>query len=84
MFVFGDFNIHHKDWLTYSVGIDRPGELCYDAQMVNFPTQVPDCDSHSPAHVDIFIFSGSSISSERCSMGDIFKFSAFAAASKFC
>ena len=28
-FVFGDFNIHHKDWLTYSSGTDRPGKLCY-------------------------------------------------------
>ena len=26
-FVFGDFNIHHKDWLTYSCENDRPGEL---------------------------------------------------------
>ena len=26
--VFGDFNINHKDWLTYSGGTDRPGELC--------------------------------------------------------
>ena len=30
VFVFGDFNVHHKDWLTYSGGIDRPGELCYN------------------------------------------------------
>ena len=27
VFVFGDFNIHHKDWLTYSGGTDRPGFL---------------------------------------------------------
>ena len=27
VFVFGDFNIHQKDWLTYSGGTDRPGEL---------------------------------------------------------
>ena len=26
MFVFGDFNVHYKDWLTYSGGTDRPGE----------------------------------------------------------
>ena len=26
-FVFGDFNVHHKDWLTYSGGTDRSGEL---------------------------------------------------------
>ena len=28
VFVFGDFNVHHKDWLTYSGATDRPGELC--------------------------------------------------------
>ena len=32
VFVFGDFNVHYKDWLTYSGGTDRPGELC-----CNFP-----------------------------------------------
>ena len=24
-FVFGDFNVHHEDWLTYSGRTDRPG-----------------------------------------------------------
>ena len=45
VFVFGDFNVHYKDWLTYSVGTDRPGELCYNfsfsndlIQMADFPT----------------------------------------------
>ena len=27
---FGYFNVHHKDWLTYSGGTDRSGELCYN------------------------------------------------------
>ena len=27
MFVFGDFNVHHKDWLTDYGGTDWPGEL---------------------------------------------------------
>ena len=56
MYVFGDFSIHHKDWLTYCGGTDRPGELCYNfsisndlTQMVNFPTLIPDCDSQRPA-----------------------------------
>ena len=51
MFVFGDFNVHHKDWLTYSGETDRPGELSYSFsisndlnQMVNFPTHIPHCD----------------------------------------
>ena len=30
VFVFGDFNIHHKDWLTYSGLTDIPGECCYN------------------------------------------------------
>ena len=62
VFVFGDFNVHHKDWLTYSGGTDRPGELCYNfsisndlTQMVNFPTRIPDCDSHGPALLDLFL-----------------------------
>ena len=70
VFVFGDFSIYHKDWLTYSGGTDRPGELCYNfsisndlTQMVNSPTQIPDCDSHSPALFDLFISSDASICS---------------------
>ena len=31
--------------------------------MVNFPTRIPDCDSHSPALLDLFLSSGSSICS---------------------
>ena len=27
VFFFGDFNIHHEDWLTYFGGTDRSGEL---------------------------------------------------------
>ena len=70
MFVFGDFNIHHKYWLTYSGGTNRPGELCYNfsisndlTQMVNFCIPIPDCDSHSPALFDLFLSSDASICS---------------------
>ena len=69
-FVFGDLNVHHKDWLSYSGGTDRPGELCYNfsisndlTQMVNFPTRIPDYDSHSPALLDFFLSSDASICS---------------------
>ena len=62
VFIFGDFNIHHTDWLTYSGGADQPGELCYNfsisndlTQMVNFPTQITDCNSYSPALLDFFL-----------------------------
>ena len=69
-FVFGDFNVHQKDWLTYSSGTDRPGELCYNfsisndlTQIVNFPTWIPDPDSHSPAILDLILSSDASICS---------------------
>ena len=67
-FVFGDFNVHHKDWLTYSCGTDRPGKLCYNfsfskdlTKMVNFPTRIPHSDSHSPDLLDLFLSSCTSI-----------------------
>ena len=70
MFVSGDFNAHHKDWLIYSGGTDRSGELWYNfsisndlIQIINFPTWIPDCDSHSPALLDLFISSDISICS---------------------
>ena len=72
VFVFGDFNVHHKDWITYSGGTYQPGELCYNfsisikvTQMVNFPTLIPDSDSHTPALLDIFLFSDASNCSTR-------------------
>ena len=72
VFVFGDFNVHHRDWLTYSGGTDGSGELCYNfsisndlTQMVNFPTWIPDCDSHSPALLDLFLPSDASICSTK-------------------
>ena len=40
VFVSGDFNVHHKDWLTYSSGTDRPGELCYNFSISNDLTQI--------------------------------------------
>ena len=59
VFVFAYFNVHHKDWLNYFGGTDKSGELCYIfsishdlTQIINFPTQIPDCDSHSPALLD--------------------------------
>ena len=69
VFAFGDFN-NHKEWLPYSGGIDRSGELCYNfsisndlTQMFNFPNQIPDCGFHSPSLLDLFLSSGTSIRS---------------------
>ena len=39
-FVFGDFNVHHTDWLTYFDGTDRPGELCYNFSISNDLTYI--------------------------------------------
>ena len=68
VFVFGDFNARHKDWVTYSGRTDKPGELCYNfsissdlTQMVSFLTQFPDCDSQSPALLDFFLSSDASV-----------------------
>ena len=51
-------------------GTGRPGEHCYNFsisndlnQMVNFPTQIPNCDSHSLALLDFFLSSDASICS---------------------
>ena len=54
VFVFGDLDVRHKDWLTFSSGADIPEKLCYNydfravtisnglTQMVNFLTRIPD------------------------------------------
>ena len=76
VFVPEHFNVHHKDWLTYSGGTDKPGELCHNfsipndpTQMVNFPTWIPDCDCDkvlfklSPTLLDLFLSPEASICS---------------------
>ena len=35
VFVFGEFNVHYKDWLTCSGGTNRSGELCYNFSISN-------------------------------------------------
>ena len=66
------FRVYHKDWLTYSGRTDRPGELWYNfsissdlTQMVNIPTRIPACHSHSSAHLDLFLSSDASICSTK-------------------
>ena len=70
VFVFRD--VHDKDWLTYSGGTGGSLELCCNfsmsndpTQMVNFPTWIPDYDSHSPALLDLYISSDASICSTK-------------------
>ena len=70
VFFFGDIKVHRKDALTYSGGTGRPGELCYNfsisnglTQMIDFPTRIRDCDSHSLLFWIYFISSDVSICS---------------------
>ena len=43
-FLFGDVNVCYKDWLTYSGGTDRSGELCYNFSVSNNLTQMINSD----------------------------------------
>ena len=70
VFFFGDLNVHHKDWLTYSGGTNRSGKLCYDFSISNdltlldnFLSRTPDCNSHSPALLGLFLSSDAIICS---------------------
>ena len=69
MFVFGDFNIHHKDWLTYYGGNDRPDELCFNfsiskdlTRMLSFPILIPTLKCCSFGFLSFFISSDASLS----------------------
>ena len=66
LFVFGDFNIHHKDWLTYSGRADRADRtLIFLSQidLLRWLTFLLGSLSHSPAILDLFVSSDSSICS---------------------
>ena len=65
VFVFGNFNLHHKDWLTYSGRlVDLVNSIIiFLSRMASCPTQILDYDSHSPALLDLFISSDASICS---------------------
>ena len=67
VFVFGNFNVHSKDWLTYSGATDWSKfyeEISNDlTRMVNFPSRIADCDSCSPSLFDFFLSSDASICS---------------------
>ena len=61
-------NVHHKDWPTFSGGIDRPRELGYNfsvskdlTHMVNCTNRIPDRESQSCCFG--FIYSDTSICS---------------------
>ena len=60
VFVFGEFNVYHKDWFTNSGGTDPSGQFCYDFSISNDLTHMVhfllrfQTDSHSPALISFF------------------------------
>ena len=70
VFGFGNFDVHYKDWSSCFGGTDRPGELYHDYFMSNdltwivkIPARTSDCDSQSPALLDLILLALFSISS---------------------
>ena len=69
VFVFGDFNVHYKDWLTYSGGTDRlvNSVIIFLSHMtlLRWLTILPGSltDSHSPALLDLILYTDASICS---------------------
>ena len=60
----GDFNVHHKDWLTHSRVTDPEGIECFNfsvahdlTQIVSTPTRLPDVDTHFASLLDLFLTS---------------------------
>ena len=66
VFVFGNFNIHHKVWFTYSGGTDRPGTV-FLSQMILLRWLTfllsSQTDTHSSTLLDFFLSSVTSICS---------------------
>ena len=68
VFVFEDFNINHKEWLTYTGRTHRTLEnssITFLSQTTllkaNFPTRIRDCHSHGLVLLDFFLSSSASI-----------------------
>ena len=73
VFVFGDFNAHHSDWLSHSDGTNLAGERCFNfalsqdlTQLVNFPTRIPDNLDHNAHLLDLFLTSNPEICHAEC------------------
>ena len=79
IFVFGDFNAHHSEWLPHSPSTDAAGINALNfaisqnlTQTVDFPTRFPDRDDQSPSLLDLFLSSNPDIcmTSPRSSLGN--------------
>src|ERR1700755_643843 len=61
--VLGDFNVHHRQWLSFS-SHDPAGELAFNfsiqnnlEQLVQLPTRIPDRLGNEPYLIDLFLTS---------------------------
>ena len=69
VYVFDDFHVHHKDWLTYSGGTDRlvNSAIIFLSHMtlLRWLTILLGSltDSHSPAPLDLILYTDTSICS---------------------
>ena len=68
IFVCGDFNVHHKDWLPNHTKTDESGRQAHSfaishdfSQLVDFITRIPDNDKHKPSTLDLFLTSKADI-----------------------
>ena len=67
IFVFGDFNAHHREWLNHdrsdAAGIHTHNFAISQSlhQTVDFVTRIPDRDDHSPSLLDLFLTSNPTI-----------------------
>ena len=64
IYVCGDFNSHHKDWLPNHIKTDQAGRNAQSfaishnlSQMVDFITRIPDNENHNPSTLDLFLSS---------------------------
>lgn len=61
--IFGDFTIHHKEWLIHSNKNDEEGRYCWDFsvasnwQLIEEHTHVPYATGHQANMLDIFLTS---------------------------
>ena len=62
--IFGDFNVHNKEWLIHSNKTSSEGRFCHDfalcyglEQIIDVPTRVPDISSQFPNLLDLFLTS---------------------------
>ena len=74
--VFGDFNLHHIEWVKHPHGTDQPGTYSFNfcitadlTQIVDFATLIIDSGIHRPAFLDLFYTSDAELRSVEAPLG---------------